>query len=165
MAITINGSTGISGVPAGGYNLVDGDMPSGAVLQVVHATVTSEISTTSTSWTASGLSLSITPSSASSKIFVSVSGFGGGTGGSGYWPGYGIFRDSTELTATAIMKNSATIVMDVPLSLSYLDSPATTSATTYQVYIRSEGGSQTARIGTGSFVGGEAHITAMEIAG
>src|SRR6056300_1057836 len=59
-ALSVNGVTG----------LADGDMPGGAILQVVQANWSGFTSTTATTWTATGLTTSITPSSTSSKILV-----------------------------------------------------------------------------------------------
>ena len=54
-------------------NLRHDDMPVGSILQVVSATSSSQVGTTSTSFVDTGLSCSITPKFSSSKIFVSVS--------------------------------------------------------------------------------------------
>ena len=109
----------------------------GKVLQVVTATDSTQRTTTSTSYvTASNtLSVNITPSSTSSKIFVTVSSaFGLPSGADGIAT---IYRDSTNLEgslgigfARLSASNGASIVMNV------LDSPNTTSQVTYQVYIR-----------------------------
>ena len=79
MPITLNGSGTVSGISAGG--LPDGIIQSadlatgvgGKILQVLQTVKTDVASTTSTSWTdLSGLSASITPSSASNKILVTA---------------------------------------------------------------------------------------------
>jgi len=129
----------------GTSQLVDGAVTSaklasgvgGKVLQVVTATDSTQRTTTSTSYvTASNtLSVNITPSSTSSKIFVTVSSaFGLPSGADGIAT---IYRDSTNLEgslgsgfARLSASNGASIVMNV------LDSPNTTSQVTYQVYIR-----------------------------
>ena len=64
MTTTITGAGGINRV-------IDGaDMPSGSVLQVVQASATTRNVTTSTSYVATGHSVTITPSSTSSKILI-----------------------------------------------------------------------------------------------
>jgi len=116
----------------------------GKILQVVTATDSTQRTTTSTSFvTASNtLSVSITPSSASNKIFITVTGnlYIDANGGYGLAT---IFRGATNLgDATFGMASvygaSSTVIGS--MSMSVLDSPSTTSATTYQVYIKRYGG-------------------------
>jgi len=137
----------------------------GAVLQAITATDSTQRTTTSATFvTASNtLSVSITPSSASNKIFIIATGnlYIDVAGGYGLAT---IFRNATNLgDATWGMScvyggNSANIGS---MSMSYLDSPNTTSATTYQVYIR--------RYGANNIYlqepDGTSSITAFEIAG
>lgn len=140
----------------------------GKVLQVVSATDSTTRSTTSTSFvTASNtLSVDITPSSTSSKIFVIATlPIHSGTAGKSYWGT--IFRDATNLgDATNGMVNcfddGTERTIGNPTSMSFLDSPSSTSQLTYQVYVKSESGS------AGTFLmyaGAKGSITAFEIAG
>jgi len=111
----------------------------GKILQVVTATDSTERSTTSTSFvTASNtLSCTITPSATSSKIFV-IAGFGtdGTSAGACLTT---LYRGSTNLGPANGLSQSFDRKSGNCLTI--LDSPSTTSATTYQVYIRSESGS------------------------
>ena len=120
---------------------------SGAVVQVKSATYSTATSTTSTSYVSSGLSLSITPTSASNKILVMVN-MSGITARSGNDSG---FFSRIRRGATAIMDDGAYVTyilangvsttnLGMPITRVYLDSPATTSATTYDVQIKSDGG-------------------------
>ena len=129
----------------------------GKVLQVVSATDSTARSTTSTSFvTASNtLSVSITPSSASSKIFIALSSSIQGSGTNSFY--YTIYRDSTNIGATDGMQRLYSALY-TPMALSVLDAPSTTSATTYQVYMKTNGG--TAYLNSGGLLG---TITAMEI--
>ena len=135
----------------GGANAITGTIPTtvapgqGKILQVVTATDSSGRSTTSTSFvTASNtMSGSITPSSASSKVFITVSGnIYQQTGGKYIYAT--IFRGSTDLGASS--DRGLTNIYANPndsggsLAMSILDSPSTTSATTYQVYFRTTSG-------------------------
>lgn len=138
----------------------------GKVLQVVTATDSTGRSTTSTSFvTASNtLTVNITPSSTSSKILVMVSGNIYNDSSSQY--GYAtIFRDSTDLGASG-GKGLTNIWTGgngddgSPLHMHIVDSPNTTSQVTYQVYIKSSGGS--VKLNENSPKGS---ITAMEISG
>jgi hypothetical protein len=115
----------------------------GKVLQVVQATYSTENTVSSTSYTDSGLSASITPSSASSKIMVLVSQTtqlfqsATSTGGS-----LNLMRGATQILDRAnnsigIEGASATIGYSAYQSMNFLDSPATTSSTTYKTQQRS----------------------------
>jgi len=90
----------------------------------------------------SGLSVSITPTRSDSKILVQVNiGCHGSTGNAANT--FRIYRGSTNITVTSantdnrhgatVFYNSNNTSMGIPASFSVLDSPATTSATTYKV--------------------------------
>jgi hypothetical protein len=140
----------------------------GKVLQVITATDSTFRSTTSTSFvTASNtLSVTITPSSVSSRIFVVASTSIINTSGDGLMYGT-IYRDSTNLASTYGMYGGESVSgitsMRHPMCLTILDSPATTSAITYQVYFRSQSGSYTAGINGRSDEPTKGSITAFEI--
>ena len=137
----------------------------GAVLQVVTATDTTERSTTSGTFvTASNtLSVTITPSSASNKIFVTAAfSFGTPTGTNNF--NATLFRGATNLGESndgfgTLFGGSSYIFAHATLQI--LDSPNTTSATTYQVYFKTPA-LVTAKINAD---GGFSSITAFEIAG
>ena len=136
----------------------------GKVLQVV----TSATSTTNGfahDTIVSMASVSITPSSASSKIYISTRGTIQSTdynaGDSNLYLEYYIFRDSTELLKqqirTADANTNSFMANTTNASTSLLDSPSTTSAISYS--IRAKVISETS--GTGDFNSGG--IIAMEI--
>lgn len=156
-------------------------LPSGAVLQVVQATKTDSFTTTSTSFTTpTGLSLSITPSSASNKILIFANiGFEiSGDAGHGYGS---IRRDSTDIFIgdAAGSRPRATFAQNnsggngsVAFSMAYLDSPSTTSSISYSANVRSSNGTtvyvnRSVRDNDGSAFDGRtvSSIVAMEIAG
>ena len=132
--------------------LVAGALPStvigaGAVLQAVSFSNSAQLATSSTSWVATALTASITPTASTSKILIMA--LGGtldnnpGTNAQCY---LSIFRNSaTNLgsAGTGIVQayTSGSTRIQVPCSLGYLDSPATTSATTYTVYLKTNGAS------------------------
>lgn len=113
----------------------------GSVLQVVSSVLTSSASTASSSFTASGLSVSITPSSSSSKVFIIVAAAGSQTTSNGGGI-FTIYRGATNIgNATdgfTYLYSNATFTnpFRIPVNMSFLDSPATTSSTTYQVYFK-----------------------------
>ena len=135
----------------------------GKVLQVVTATDSTTRSTTSASFvTASNtLSVNITPSSASNKIFIIVNagGYINTTGEANYT----IYKESTNLGGSdgmTRMYNETAAQINSSIAMSYLDSPSSTSELTYQVYLKAVSG--TVYI---NYPNGKASITAFEIAG
>ena len=119
-----------------GQSIPKAALPTGSVLQVVNADYGSYTSTTSTSPVDLGLSASITPTSSSSKIlvFVSINGVERNTSSTGPVARFRLLRGSTEIFnfENAIFAGSTTTGYGNS-STSYLDSPATTSATTYKI--------------------------------
>ena len=137
----------------------DAGMPAGAVLQVVEAEFSTQTDISSTSYADSGLSVSITPTSSSSKILVitNVHGFINGTG----FIGLNIVRGSTQIAeaskAVSFSDNSGDMSV-----LTKLDSPSTASSTTYKVQMKVSTATGTLRINQQD---GGSRITVMEIAG
>ena len=169
MSIVINGSTGISGVPAGGYNLVDGDMPSGAVLQVVQGTTSTVASTTSTAYTNTNLSVSIIPFSTSSKILVMAKQKGCRLNPSSgeYGMSIALLRDSTIIWKPGPSIGHHSYYLNNvdgygELDATYLDSPATTSSVTYKTQFASYISGKTVYVQQGNNF--TSVIIAMEIA-
>lgn len=120
--------------------------PAGSVLQVVSATKTDTFSTSSSYTSVTGLSASITPSSSTSKVLIMVSLGGLSANNSSFK--MGMYRGATPIYVgdTAGSRTSVSAQGQTSLTYevqstawSYLDSPATTSATTYQVYLGSNG--------------------------
>jgi hypothetical protein len=146
-------ATGIKwAAPAGG----------GKVLQVVTATTTTSTTVTTSTYIDSTLSVSITPSSATSKVMVFVTQqFNASRSGADAGGFVKIVRGGTDIFVPLrpSMFNGASEI-DAMVSLSYLDSPATTSATTYKTMISATGGgtSTVAQRNSGPSV-----ITLMEI--
>ena len=117
----------------------------GKILQVVNATDSTQRTTTSTSFvTASNtLSVNITPSSTSSKIFI-ICNTSFGTDTANAQAEVTLYRDSTNLgTAQGLMSNilitSGTSIR-TPGTMTILDSPSSTSEITYQLYCKAAGG-------------------------
>ncbi len=119
----------------------------GKILQVLSVSKINSFSTTNTAFTdVTDLTLTITPASVSNKIMV-FSMLSIGNALVNYRTGVKVIRGaSTTLTGNTDAfgdiinvgeRNGTSIYM-------YLDSPATTSATTYKVQIRNEGGSTSA---------------------
>lgn len=143
----------------------DLQLPSGSVVQVVQGhKVNSNSLITSTSFVTCGLDVSITPTSATSKVKVTVCAMldVNNSNNSGI---YTLYRGDTELSGAQtdngfgrVYSGSSRPIM--PISLEFLDSPSTTSEITYVLRVRSTSG------GTIEVPGGYQRltITAMEIA-
>ena len=124
-------------------------LPGGKILQVVSAAKTDTFTTTSTSYTdLTGLSVSITPSSATSTILVGYSVIAQGLNATNMG-GIQLVRDSTAIlvaNAAGSRSVSSSIVSErsathtAHQSNFFVDSPATTSATTYKLQIRTYAG-------------------------
>lgn len=111
--------------------------PTGTTLQVVEARSTATMMTTSTSYVDTGLSASITPSSSSSKILVMVFGGQSEWGGGGTIEWYSVLlRNGTQLGGTIARKIYPSGTGGMNDTVSYLDSPATTSALTYKTQFK-----------------------------
>jgi hypothetical protein len=165
--IQSGGTTKIAVTSAGanivGTLTVNGVAPaSGKVLQVVQGSTATGTSTSSTSFVATNLTATITPTSATSKILVSVSG---GDLDNGTTASIQIFativRNSTNIGNSSGLSTAFGVSrVIVPNSIQVLDSPATTSATTYTVHIKAS-----SAVAVNFTLSGElATITLMEIA-
>jgi len=148
----------------GGANAITGTIPNsvlaaGNVIQVVSTTSTTQYSTTSTSMVglSPAISVSITPSSTSSKILLNCSlAFGANNA----QPRFTIYRGGSDLIPSGVTIFAGTY-SDNQYKLqnsafNYLDSPSTTSSTSYELYWRSDGG-------TTVYLGRRANDTAMTI--
>lgn len=150
-------ATGIKWAAAGG---------GGKVLQVVSATNSTVQAITSSSFVASNLTASITPSSATSKILVLVSEPAHITKAGNAAEGQSrLMRDATTIKTTfAFPDIEATGATYVAMSTSngqmFLDSPATTSSVTYKMEYKNVTASTTIYLG---ITNGDKTIILMEI--
>lgn len=154
----------------------DAVLPAGSVLQVQSTTLTTIATMSTATYTdVTGMSVSITPSSTSSKILVLVNMHVNPANGVGVlWK---LVRDTTDIAVNNASNistgghysdtgGSASNVWSGN-SVSHLDSPSTTSATTYKVQARATSSATfgiNRRTTSGDF-GGVSSITVMEIAG
>lgn len=137
----------------------------GKVLQVVNATYNTAVSSSSATFADTGLTATITPTSATSKILVLVnqSGLKKTAGAANTFLGVKLLRGSTTLVAfedTATFTNSAQENRVGGAGTNYLDSPATTSATTYKTQFNSGAGTATVTVQENAAV---STITLLEI--
>lgn len=147
----------------------------GKVLQVVSADTTSGVNITTTSDTDTNITATITPTASNSKILILISarvrGQRDGTSSAGI--GGQLLRDATQIRnfgtrrlggyiEVAANSNGSYTRHLSNVSITYLDSPATTSATTYKLQSRLESTSANA-IAEWQFEGSPANITLLEI--
>tara|TARA_R100000008_G_scaffold26469_1_gene14489 strand:+ start:151 stop:747 length:597 start_codon:yes stop_codon:yes gene_type:complete len=196
MAITINGNGTLTGISVGGLpdGIVDTDMlaasavtgpklGAGAIIQTVTAEHSAEVDNTGNTYTDTGLSASITPSSSSNKILVIVS------------QGWYITRSTDQARGGIRLLRGSTVIEEGPnnadgsegggfgvstangpsaiqtagrYNLTLLDSPSTTSATTYKTQFcnHQTGSSPEITINksfSGSGQNGKGYITLMEV--
>ena len=134
MTTTIDGSLGIT-FPSG----TNPQAAPSKVLQVVNAS-TGYVSTTSGSYTDTGLSATITPLFSTSKILVNINLVGVTSGSTTNW---GFQLANASNTSLAYLQNYNTNTSGNPsgYSYSFLFSPATTSSLTYKIqfFVNSSG--------------------------
>ena len=148
-----------------GQVIASGALPIGSVLQVVNATYSTETSVSSSSLVDTGLTATITPKFSTSKILILVEHNGCGKQSSNTYIALYLNRSSTQLASFGGLAgyNNGTANNGIGgISISYLDSPATTSSTTYKTQF-----SSVSNTGFATFQWGDAvsTITLMEIAG
>ena len=114
------------------------------ILQVVAGSTTTATTTTSSSYQTSTLTATITPSSTSSTILAYYTGsYGGSSNVAQMYTA--LFRGTvagTNLSENTMYANSSTGYYGT-MAKAVIDTPATTSATTYTVGFRSGGGAMT----------------------
>ncbi len=157
MALTKLNNQSLSAVTSAG-------LPAGTVLQVVESKYTSDSSTTSNSYSDANKEATRTPSSTSSKILVMMSGSARTPSGNvENAMSLQVLRGTTVITSmNNLAYNQLNGYAQESISLRYLDTPATTSAVTYKIQIKSNVNGQTSQL---SHDGCLTQITLMEIAG
>lgn len=141
----------------------------GTVLQVVNATYGTSVSRSSNTYGDTGLTASITPSSSTSKILVMVAH-------------NGCRKDTSNTTLAVQLVRNSTVISGIEgnggrtgdtttnqfggIAITYLDSPSTTSSTTYKTQYLSTNNSGTVYINDNFDPSSPAvsSITLMEIA-
>jgi len=163
----INASAAIAGTKLSG---------AGKVLQVVQSSQSSVVSLTSTSYTDTGLSGTITPTSATSKIYIiTFAQFGIPATSSGDDHFIRLLRGSTVIGGAGNVDTDAICMVNESggqyesryITINYLDSPNTTSATTYKLQFRNRNASKQAyfnRRGGDDLQSGNSYITLIEVA-
>ena len=136
---------------------------SGGIIQMVQDTYSTESSTANSSYTETGLSVNITPTSASNKVLV-LFNLPLQKGASNLRIATALHRGGSNIYNANLEScfNNASSQATETVSGMFLDSPATTSQVTYDVRVKVSSGSGTFYWAVGSCV---CTITAMEVSG
>ena len=164
MPTIISGDGTITGLTATGISAVQ-QLPAGSVLQVVQGTTQTEVTNSTNVYADTGLTVTITPKFASSKILIMVSqSCYKGAGNTGNSVNIKIFRGATDLgrVINAQTYNNTSGDLYSVASINYLDSPATTTSLTYKTQFANL--VNAALVGVQKDNNGLSTITLMEIA-
>jgi hypothetical protein len=164
MSLVLDGSAGVT------FNNGTVQASAGSVLQVVQGTYGSITSTTGSTLITSNVTASITPKFSTSKILVLVNlaSVGKISTTSNQAVKLALYRNASNvfaITDIAAFTNSA-LYNVFNVSTSYLDSPATTSSTSYTIYFCNPNASGLVFVNTSLNVQSDNNstITLMEIA-
>jgi hypothetical protein len=158
MAFTIDGTNGLT------FNNSTVQASAGQVLQVVNATYATLVSTSSNVFADTNLTATITPKFNTSKILVLVSQNGVAKSTNDTFARFQVLRNSTSIITFERQLNytASSGTTSSSVSTNYLDSPATTSATTYKTQVSSGANNAVIEVQASSST---STITLMEIAG
>lgn len=164
MTMVIDGSSGLT------YPNSSTQASSSVVLQVVNATYGTEVSSSSSTYSDTGLTASITPKFSTSKILVIANVNGLGKQGANTFNSVDLqlVRNTTSILQfeSTAGYNGVSTANDVGgSSCTYLDSPATTSATTYKVQFAADQNAASVTAQARNTRLTASTITLMEIAG
>ena len=135
------------------------------VVQIVSANFSTPTTSTSTTYVDTGLTVTITPTSASNKVLVMVTqnGFNRNGSSANQCIGHRLVRAGTTIAQIGVNIDFTGTTLDHYISTSaitYLDSPATTSATIYKTTFNQNSGTGTVTAQIDSSV---STITLMEV--
>ena len=195
MPISISGDGTLTGVSVGGLpdGIVDTDMlatsavtaakigslPAGSILQVVQGSTETQVNVATTTYTDTGLSASITPTSNTSKILVLVNQqFSLSRTASTNYAGIRVYRDSTVIHSSVedstgpydysiSAGGGSSVNFNLRAAISLLDSPGSTSLLTYKTQGRPYYSSNSGQITfnqTGSTSNTKSYIILLEVA-
>ena len=165
-APAVSGTTTLTLPATSGTIITTGNIPTGSILQVVQGITTTAVSNSSSAFANTGLTASITPSSASNKILVIINHphcLKSSTNSShaiAFW----LQKNSANLSQWATYVGYTGTAMELYFSTAYtyLDSPATTSSTTYSTTFSSYANASNVAVQANSM---PSTITLMEIKG
>jgi hypothetical protein len=137
----------------------------GKVLQVVHANYGVQVSNSTSTYADTGLTATITPTSATSKVLVLVSqnGLFKSSNSANNSCNIKLFRGATQLAFaySTYLDQIAQTIFHPGISFNYLDTPNTTSATTYKTQFANDVNGASVRVQHSSQ--NDSQITLLEI--
>ena len=141
-------------------NHIDG-LDGGIVLQVVSATYSTQVNTTSSSYVTTGLTATITPAATDSKI-IAIANTRGATNTTGLMVLYSLFRGTvagTQIGSEISIYSNSGILNGAGIAIA-LDTPNTTSAQVYTLGMKLSGSGT----GTAQYLSSSAVIMLVEVA-
>lgn len=166
-AITIDASQNVTlagTLTTSSRGIAKASMPTGSVLQVVQASYTSASNSTST-YADTGLTATITPSSASNKVLVIVShnGVSKNISGTGSGVNIRLLNGASVISTFAKLvgfTNTNSYNVGFSVGVNYLDSPGVTSAVTYKTQFANDSNVASVEVGANAAI---SYMTLMEI--
>jgi hypothetical protein len=149
---------------ASGQSIPKAALPTGSILQVVNATYSTETSNSTGTYADTGLTASITPTSASSKILVLVTHvIMKDTGSSGNGLKMNICRNGSEIVqfSQRTLWTNSSLYNFGTTTYNYVDFPSSTSSVTYKTQFANNTPSSTVYV---QFDSRPASIQLLEIA-
>jgi hypothetical protein len=162
MTFIVDGTNGLT------FNNSTTQASAGVVLQVVNATYGTQVTTSSGTFSDTGLTATITPKFSTSKILVIVSQNGCGKYTGDLTVQLKLQRSGSDLivfSGQGAYTGSAATNYGYSYGCQYLDSPATTSATTYKTVFAAYSPVPTAVVQSNLGLQAVSTILLMEIAG
>jgi hypothetical protein len=122
------------------------------IVQVIQGSTNTAATNSTNTYADTGLTATITPKSASNKIFVMVTqalGKAAGNAQSGCWAK--LMRGATDIAEFSLFYGYTNTSLDLVgnASYNYLDSPATTSATTYKTQFKNNANAASVNVNQG----------------
>jgi hypothetical protein len=138
-------------------------LPVGSVLQVINGVTATGATNSTNTYTDTNLTATITPKFATSKILIIANIVGAEKNTSNTYHLFRLVRNSTPILNfdQQLSYTASSAVNSTSVGVNFLDSPATTSATTYKVQFASGSNTATVAVQASS---GSSTITLMEIA-
>jgi hypothetical protein len=138
----------------------------GSVLQIVHGTTATKVTNSTSTYADTGLSATITPTSATSKILILIShpNTQKSSGNSSNGVQFNLVKNGTQIREIASDYNftGTVLTLNTTFSFTYYDSPASTSALTYKTQFRNGLVAGSVSVQDDNFM---STITLLEIAG
>ena len=166
-AITVDASQNVTlagTLTTSSRGIAKASMPTGSVLQVVQASYSSASNSTST-YADTGLTATITPSSASNKVLIIVShnGVSKNISGTGSGVNIRLLNGASVISTFAKLvgfTNTNSYNVGFSVGVNYLDSPGVTSAVTYKTQFANDSNVASVEVGANAAI---SYMTLMEI--